>query len=320
MTSAKVAPSRLGFGCASLGSRVAPQAGLAALARAFERGVNWFDLAPSYGDGHAEDIFAQFGRSRRSQIYICTKCGIEPASAGVVAAALRPAARKLASAAPPLRKLLARGRAAPTRRPLSAALIRDSVVRSLKRLGTDYVDVLALHDPDPDELADEELRCALDDILARGQAKAIGIAGSLEAALAALALGLPVSHIQIANDPFCPRADALRRSAEAAKREIYLLTYSIFGGPGLVPLIMRSVRARPALAALLEPYGLPLVQAVRAALLDYARQSNSSGTILLSMFSPQHLDFNVERLRQEPVCDVRSFFDAVRAGLQAAAG
>ena len=320
MTATKPAPSRLGFGCASLGSRVAPQAGLAALARAFERGVNWFDLAPSYGDGHAEEIFAQFSRGRRSQIYICTKCGIAPAPAGVVAAALRPAARKLVSAAPPLRKLVARGRAAPTPQPLSAELIRGSIARSLKRLGTDYVDVLALHDPDPDELANEELRSALDDILARGQAKAIGIAGSLEAALAALALGLPASHIQIANDPFCPQADALRRATEAAKREIYLLTHSIFGGPSLIAAVLRSVRAQPALAALLAPYGLPLDQAVYAALIDYARQSNSSGTILLSMFAPQHLDFNMGRLREAPLSDIGAFFEALRAGLQAAAG
>ena len=48
-----IAPSRLGFGCASLGSRVAAADGLNALAAAFDAGVNWFDVAPAYGAGEA---------------------------------------------------------------------------------------------------------------------------------------------------------------------------------------------------------------------------------------------------------------------------
>ena len=39
--------SCLGFGCASLGSRVAAAEGARALAAAFEQGVDWLDLAPA---------------------------------------------------------------------------------------------------------------------------------------------------------------------------------------------------------------------------------------------------------------------------------
>ena len=48
--------SAVGFGCASLGSRVSEAQGLRALGLAFERGVTWYDVAPPYGDGEAEGI------------------------------------------------------------------------------------------------------------------------------------------------------------------------------------------------------------------------------------------------------------------------
>ena len=70
--------SRIGFGCASLGSRIDSRSGLRALSDAFDRGVNWFDLAPSYGNGQAEAIFSQFLEGRRSvaaYLYQVRNCG-----------------------------------------------------------------------------------------------------------------------------------------------------------------------------------------------------------------------------------------------------
>src|SRR5262249_28655811 len=55
----RIEASALGFGCASLGSRVSASHGLSALARAHEAGINWFDIAPAYGAGEAEAIFSR---------------------------------------------------------------------------------------------------------------------------------------------------------------------------------------------------------------------------------------------------------------------
>ena len=68
--------SALGFGCASLGSRVSEAQGLRALGLAFERGVTWYDVAPPYGDGEAEGILGKFLAGRRDRVAICTKFGI----------------------------------------------------------------------------------------------------------------------------------------------------------------------------------------------------------------------------------------------------
>lgn len=60
-----ITSSRLGFGAASLGSRVEAAAGRRALEAAFDAGVTWLDLAPVYGGGAAEDIAAPFVRAHR---------------------------------------------------------------------------------------------------------------------------------------------------------------------------------------------------------------------------------------------------------------
>ena len=68
--------SNLGFGCASLGSRVSKKEGLEALARGFDEGITWFDLAPIYGGGTAESIFSEFLTGKRDQVHVCTKVGV----------------------------------------------------------------------------------------------------------------------------------------------------------------------------------------------------------------------------------------------------
>ena len=71
--------SCLGFGCASLGSRVGEEAGLRALAAAHDAGVAWFDLAPLYGAGRAEEIAGRFLKGRpRDGVQICSKVGLAP--------------------------------------------------------------------------------------------------------------------------------------------------------------------------------------------------------------------------------------------------
>ena len=84
--------SCLGFGCASLGSRVGEAPGLRALEAAFDAGVTWLDLAPLYGAGRAEEIAGRFLKGRRDAVQVCSKVGLAPTTGGLKAALL-PAAR-----------------------------------------------------------------------------------------------------------------------------------------------------------------------------------------------------------------------------------
>ncbi|WP_339768796.1 aldo/keto reductase [uncultured Paraglaciecola sp.] len=107
---------------------------------ALEAGINFFDHADIYTLGKAEQVFGEVLAQRpelRKRIYIQTKCGIRFADSH-----------------------------GPKRYDLSADWIRRSVEGSLRRLKTDYLDVLMLHRPDPlmqpEEIAEvfEELRSA----------------------------------------------------------------------------------------------------------------------------------------------------------------
>src|SRR5437868_4513715 len=96
--------SVIGMGCASLGSRVGRREGLRALDRAFDAGVTWFDVAPSYGDAEAETILGEFVRGRRDKVKICTKVGIRPARTPFAMRAAKPILRSAVDAVPMLRR------------------------------------------------------------------------------------------------------------------------------------------------------------------------------------------------------------------------
>lgn len=76
-------------------------------------GCNFFDTAPGYGHGVSEEILGEALKSVRQDVIICTKAGYS--AAGVAN--------------------------------FSTAAIRPTLETSLRRLQTDYVDVLLLHNP-----------------------------------------------------------------------------------------------------------------------------------------------------------------------------
>jgi L-galactose dehydrogenase/L-glyceraldehyde 3-phosphate reductase len=106
--------SALGFGCGNVGGlmvRGTPADQERAVARAIELGVNYFDTAPSYGDGQSEQNLGRVLRVLKPSIYVGTKFRILPAE----------------------------------RRDAPAALTR-SLETSLRRLGLDRLDLLQCHE------------------------------------------------------------------------------------------------------------------------------------------------------------------------------
>ena len=162
--------SCLGFGCASLGSRVSAADGARALAAALDAGVTWIDLAPVYGGGQAEEIAAGVIRGRRDRVQIASKAGLALAggTGGGLRRHLMPLARKAigllgAGAAAKLRGAAPRANA---RLPLTPALLATSLEASLRRLGTDHLDLFALHGVTAGEVGREEILRALEDLRA----------------------------------------------------------------------------------------------------------------------------------------------------------
>src|SRR5882724_10106740 len=78
--------SEIGFGAWGIGGRTADQTSygdtddrtsLAALERALERGITFFDTSAAYGDGHSEELIGQVVKGRRRQVVVATKAGYD---------------------------------------------------------------------------------------------------------------------------------------------------------------------------------------------------------------------------------------------------
>jgi aryl-alcohol dehydrogenase-like predicted oxidoreductase len=157
--------SEICFGAMTFGGRgfwkaigeLGTDAGRALCMRAIDGGINFFDTADVYSEGEAERILGEALRGRREQVIIATKV---------------------------------RGRtgSGPNDVGLSRGHIFASIEGSLKRLGTDYVDLYQIHGFDPFTPLDETLR-ALDDVVKSGKVRYIG-ASNLAAWQLMKALGI----------------------------------------------------------------------------------------------------------------------------------
>ncbi|NMC45798.1 MAG: aldo/keto reductase [Chloroflexi bacterium] len=116
---------------------------IAALHRALDMGVNFFDTADVYGDGRSEKLLAKLRQERSEQFYIATKAG---------------------------RRLDPHVAAGYNRANLNAF-----VERSLKNLETDTIDLLQLHCPPTDVYYMPEVFGILDDLVQAGKLRYYGV-------------------------------------------------------------------------------------------------------------------------------------------------
>ena len=142
--------SALGYGC--WGASGQPSWGghtdldqIKAIQAAIDGGINFFDVAPVYGLGHAEEVLGQAIKGKRNDIYIATKCGLPWNENKQVRNDVRPEA------------------------------ILKEIDESLIRLGVDHVDLYQVHWPTADGVAIEDTAKALASILETGKARYVGL-------------------------------------------------------------------------------------------------------------------------------------------------
>ncbi len=129
---------------------------------ALDQGIDFYDHADIYCRGKSEQAFADIWQEKpdlRSKIYIQSKCGIRFADDPVAGA--------------------------PHRFDFSYEHIVNSVEGCLKRLQTDYLDVLLLHRPDP-LVEPEEVARAFDKLKESGKVRHFGVSNHTAAQLALL--------------------------------------------------------------------------------------------------------------------------------------
>lgn len=169
--------SRVGFGCASLMRLPSARQRRNLIAAAIDAGLTHFDVARMYGLGAAE---AELGRAlltRRNNVTVATKFGLDASGA----------LRWLGRLQAPVRAVLARSTATRTAvrrnremfvapRVFDVAKARASLDTSLRKLSMDHVDILFLHDPQPqDEIESAALGVFLEEARTAGKIRAWGM-------------------------------------------------------------------------------------------------------------------------------------------------
>jgi aryl-alcohol dehydrogenase-like predicted oxidoreductase len=138
--------STVGLGCNNFGARMADEDVPAVVNAAIDAGITLFDTADVYGNaGGSEVLLGEALGSRRGEVIIATKFGSDMRGANGP-------------------DWGARG---------SRRYIRIAVENSLRRLGTDWIDLYQLHEPDPNTPIEETL-AALTEIVAEGKVRYIG--------------------------------------------------------------------------------------------------------------------------------------------------
>jgi aryl-alcohol dehydrogenase-like predicted oxidoreductase len=185
--------SSISFGAWAIGGawgQVDDRDSLAALQRALDLGVNFFDTADVYGDGRSEQLLAKLKRERKEPFYVATKAG---------------------------RRLDLHVASGYNRANLTAF-----VERSLKNLNTEALDLLQLHCPPTEVYYMPAVFGVLDDLVKQGKLRYYGV--SVEKVEEALkAIEYPnVQSVQIIFNIFRQRPADLF-FAEAKRKRVGIL-------------------------------------------------------------------------------------------------
>ena len=140
--------SALGLGCMGMSQSFPPipprETGITLIREAVERGVTFFDTAQVYGPFHNEELVGEALEGVRGQVMIATKFGFELSTGTSTGADSRP------------------------------ETIRSSVNDSLRRLRTDYIDLLYQHRVDPN-VPIEDVAGTVKELIEQGKVRHFGL-------------------------------------------------------------------------------------------------------------------------------------------------
>ena len=151
---------------------------ITAIHKAIDLGINWIDTAAVYGFGHSEEVVGRAVKGRRSSVLLATKCGrVRVAGTDEIGSSL------------------------------TADSVRAELEASLRRLGTDCIDLYQVHWPSPDSDI-EEAWGEIAKAVKAGKVRHAGVSNFSRAQIERLVKIHPVASLQ-------PPYSMLRRDVEA---------------------------------------------------------------------------------------------------------
>ncbi|MCR8630394.1 MULTISPECIES: aldo/keto reductase [Paenibacillus] len=182
-----------GGGWASAWGEQDDQLSLDSVRAALDAGITFYDTAAVYGLGHSEEIIGKALKGDRDKVVLATKCGLVWND----------------------------------EKQVSKNGTFDSVIReaeaSLRRLGTDYIDLYQMHWPDTDQNAPaEETMRAMDKLVQDGKVRYVGVSNYN---IPLLEQSLTVRHVDSLQPPYSILRPAIEKE---------LLPYCLEKGIGVV--------------------------------------------------------------------------------------
>ncbi len=279
--------SALGFGGAPLGGLYEPlemAAAERAVALALELGIHFFDTSPYYGDGLSELRLGELLAGRRSKVVLQTKCG----------------------------------RYGRDEFDFSAARVRASCEMSLRRLRTDYVDILLAHDIEfgrREQILEETLP-ALIRLREEGKARAIGVSGyplevlaevvesaEIDVVLSYCHFNLMISQL---DERLLPLAQA-RQVGLLNASPLHMGVLTRLGPPVWHPAPKAVLAAGQRLLDLAESRGYDLPMLALRHCLDHGGIAST----LIGMTRPEQVAANVAAASMAIVPEIRAEMDAI---------
>ena len=132
--------SVVGLGCNNFGRRLDAEATTKVVDAAIDEGINFFDTADIYGSTHSEELLGKALGKRRRDVFVATKFGMAVDE---------------------------------QRRGAHPDYVLQAAEDSLRRLGTDYIDLYQLHEPDKAVPIADTLG-ALDSLVQSGKVREVG--------------------------------------------------------------------------------------------------------------------------------------------------
>ncbi len=134
--------SAMGLGTNNFGSRLDEERTRQVIEAALETGITFIDTAEIYAKGESETMIGKILGSRRKDVVIATKVGLPTGNS-------------------------------PYQQGASRRRVMEAIEGSLRRLGTDYIDLYQVHAPDPTTPIAETLG-VLDDLVRQGKVRYVG--------------------------------------------------------------------------------------------------------------------------------------------------
>jgi D-threo-aldose 1-dehydrogenase len=282
----------IGFGCSSLAS-VGEKKAQQLLGTAFDAGVRHFDVARYYGYGEAEGLLGKFIQSRRAELTITTKFGIEPPRrSGALRLAMQ-AARHVVQLVPAARGFLKRrAQGLVTSGKFSAQDARTRLETSLRELGTDYIDFFLLHEYAVSNNSPEELVAFLAGAVQTGKIRYFGLGTGIDNTLRAIETQPELCSIVQFENSVLERN--IRRLPRGGPQRL-VITHGALGAA--FQTVSAFLRAHPEVK---QNWSEKLAvdcsrdEIISALMLNYSAQANAGGLVLFSSKDAARVRSNVK--------------------------